>query len=190
MGRNSGGNRDSGRGNRLMQSVFKSERSIRMNKFETLIAFDAKGKVLFSKKGEQYEVSGLSNNELRALNNAIVTHNHPRSLGERGVRAIGNSFGDVDLSTAIANNVREIRAVTPTYTFSMKRPKGGWGVSVEKFRETHKKVNREVRAEFERYLWNQGYSDEAIARVETRHYHEVNKRLAKLFGWNYSKRRG
>lgn len=45
---------------------------------------------------------------------------------------IGNSFSLHDIEIAIKHNVREIRAVTPTYTYSISRPSRGWGITADK----------------------------------------------------------
>lgn len=189
MGRNSGGNRGGGRVNRLMQSVLSAERSIRMNRYESIIGIDDGGNILLKKRGGKTGVY-VDISEGKKLKDAVITHNHPRALGKSGILAIGNSFSGEDLHLAVYYNAREIRAVTPTYTFSMKRPKGGWGVSPDKVIKEQRRISNEVRTEYMKYVLERKLSVTAADRAEVMHFHEVNKRLAKLFGWNYSKRRG
>lgn len=122
--------------------------------------------------------------------NSILTHNHPRSLGATGIRRIGNSFSVQDIVSAVNVNAREIRAVTPTYTFSVKRPKGGWGGSAKQVGDAFMKAHKEVQSEMHAYLNKTGWSDDSIARAETTHYHRVMQKMAKKYGWSYSKKRG
>lgn len=120
--------------------------------------------------------------------NSILTHNHPRSLGTNGIRRIGNSFSSDDIRSAIKVNAKEMRAVTPTYTFSVKRPKGGWGVSADVASKAFADANRTVSKQGHSYLTKTGWNESNIARAEVTHFHKVMKILAKKYGWDYSKK--
>ena len=85
--------------------------------------------ILTAKGGEDW--SHVDN--AKVPSDAIITHNHPSSLGASGIMSIGQSFSGNDIASAIELNLKEVRAVTPRYTFSLKRPKGGWGISVDEF---------------------------------------------------------
>ena len=110
---------------RMSKNILGKEREIRKNKDESLHVFTASGNPVIQIQGKG---AAVRFNAKDVPQNSILTHNHPRALGKTGMRAIGNSFSIDDIRTAVATNAKEIRAVTPTYTFSMKRPKGGWGV--------------------------------------------------------------
>lgn len=163
------------------------EERYRNNKDETLHVFDSKGNFIKSVDGKGAEV------RLKGVAipiNSIITHNHPRSIGSKGIMRIGNSFSKADIVSAIYFDVAEIRAKTPTYTFSLKRPKEGWGVTVKQvksaFTRTYKKV---YRANVD-YLQKRGYNETNNQRASVTTFHDVVKELAKKYGWNYSKKKG
>lgn len=186
MAKTSGGVRGNSHSEKLRKALKTTEGSIRRNKYESAVAYDSKGKVLLNKRGQRFSVS-FDESEVAKMKDSIFTHNHPRSLGKRGMAAIGNSFSNEDIITMVTSNMKEMRAVTPTYTFSMRRPKGGWGVSVSELKASVRKISKEVTSEFTNRL-NKGTT--TPLKASTVHYHEVNKRLAKKYGWEYSKRRG
>lgn len=121
-----------------------------------------------------------------------MTHNHPSGWAypENSVRRIGNSFSEDDILMAVRCDLAEMRAVTPNYTFVLKRPKKGWGVTLEDFHQVYKSVNKLIREEGDAYVDKMGSSESSCDRAGIVHFHKVNKRLAKRFGWEYSKRRG
>ena len=84
------------------------------------------------------------------MKDCIFTHNHPRGWQEpeKSLGRIGNSFSPADMYLAIAHNVSEMRAVTPNYTFAMKRPEEGWGITISKFEKLVNRENNKLRAEF------------------------------------------
>lgn len=169
---------------KMRDNILGKEREIRNNKDESLHVFSSKGDLLLSLQGKGASV--IINTKLPE--NAIHTHNHPRSIGESGIRRIGNSFSAEDLMTAVKSNAREIRAVTPTYTFSIKRPKGGWNATPQQVRQAYQKYDVRTQDEFTRYLNKRGWSKTALDRANTLHWHRVNQLVAKEFGWNYTKK--
>lgn len=119
-----------GRNTVLSRKVIKIEEEIRMNKsFETAVLVNSDGDILIDKRGKSTSVE-FTQNECLMMKNGILTHNHPLGwrYNENELGRIGNSFSKADLSMAIAHDLAEIRAVTPLYTFSMKRPDKGWGI--------------------------------------------------------------
>ena len=173
---------------RLMrENILGTERSIRRKKDEELHVFDSKGNFVKSFQGKGNKVQNI----VDLPKNSIITHNHPRALGKKGVMAIGNSFSLDDIKTAIWHNAKEIRAVTTTYTFSIKRPaKGYWGVSPREVQQAFREIEREVTGDRQRYIAKRNYGNSQLDRATITHYHEINKRLAKRFGWSYTKKRG
>ena len=92
---------------------------------------------------------------------------------------------------AVSSNAKEMRAVTPTYTFSIKRPaKGYWGVTPREVQQAFREIEREVTGDRQRYIAKRNYGNSQLDRATITHYHEINKRLAKRFGWSYTKKRG
>lgn len=185
--RASAGETEKGYTRLMRENILSTERSIRRKKDEELHVFDSKGNFVKSFQGEGAGVNGVSISSIPE--NSILTHNHPRALGRKGVYSIGNSFSADDVNTAVTFNAKEIRAVTPTYTFSIKRPKNGWGASPAEATRAFNKIYDEVSREFGSYVSRRSYSYSAVSRAETRHFHEINKRLAKRFGWIYTKKK-
>ena len=169
----------------MRKAILGKENEIRKSKDEVLYAFSPRGEVRYVMQGNGAKVEGNPNN---IPENSIIIHNHPRSLGASGILRIGNSFSATDLMTAVRRNAKEMRAVTPTYTFSMKRPKGGWKATPEEVRSAFNRIHWQTQDEFIRYVGKRGNSEAAIRRATVMHYHRVNQRLAKEFGWNYTKK--
>ena len=202
MGRNSGsvnpgngngisqarrGTTEQGYTAKMVKNIVGMEQRYRNNKDETLHAFSSSGDIVisFAGKGEQVTFDW---DKIPA--NSILTHNHPRAIGQTGIRAIGNSFSVQDIASAVSVNAKEMRAVTPTYTFSVKRPKGGWGGSAKEIVADYNKAHQQVYKEMNNYLGKQGYSEASIARAESTHFHKVMQKMSKKYGWDYTKKRG
>lgn len=202
MGRNSGGVASGNKGgssgvskgatekgytSKMVKNILGMEQKYRSNKDETLHVFSPSGNIIrsFGGKGAKAE---YDKNKIPA--GSILTHNHPLSLGQTGIRSIGNSFSVQDIYSAVNVNAREIRAVTPRYTFSVKRPKGGWGGSAKSVGEAFQKASSEVRSELTSYLKKTDWSDASVARAEVTHFHKVMQKMAKKYGWDYSKKKG
>lgn len=170
---------------KMVKNIVGMEQKYRRNKDETLHVFNSKGDIVSSIGGKGAHVVFDPKN---IPANSILTHNHPRALGQSGIRRIGNSFSSEDIMSAIKVNAKEMRAVTPTYTFSIKRPKGGWGVSVAEVTKAFANANRTVSKQGRNYLDQTKWQESNIARAEVTHFHKVMKILAKKYGWDYSKK--
>lgn len=174
---------------KMIRNIVGLESRIRGNKDESLHFFDSKGNKVLDIQGKGAGVEWSPHKD-KIPKNAIVTHNHPRSIGKTGIEAIGNSFSPQDIITALKNDAKEIRAVTPTYTFSMKRPKGGWGISVEDFVKSFNTSHSKTLTNNTRYLQDRNYGNQQLIRASTTHYHTVMKDLAKKHKWIYTKTKG
>lgn len=201
MGRNSGGVSGSGAGKvkankgatetgytaKMVKNIVGIEQKYRNNKDETLHVFTPTGDIVtsFGGKGAKVVFDGS-----KVPQDAILTHNHPRSIGKTGIKSIGNSFSVHDIASAVRCNAKEMRAVTPTYTFSIKRPKGGWGGDYKSIVKEFNKVSNKVFKNNSDYVYKQGYSQSAADRAEVTHFHLVMKVMSKKYGWEYSKKKG
>jgi hypothetical protein len=165
----------------LYEKINQIESNIRKNKFETGVAIDEKGNIIINKRGQQYSIS-FTNEEIAKIKNTIFTHNHPSGLQyeDKSIRRTGNSFSWEDINLAIKSNVKEIRAVTPVLTFSMKRPANGWP-DLEKAKALFISQNATVKNNYMKYVEKLNYSEQAIARAETMHFHTVWKEWVKSF---------
>lgn len=182
MAKTSGGNRG---GSNSAKALAIFENKIRSQKFESAAVIDSRGRTLFSKGGGKNYVS-FSRDEIRKMENNIITHNHPG--GNTNRYRIGSSFSFEDLAMAASANASQIRAVAGKITFSMKRPKKGWGATPKTIQKVYNQANINMAKKLQRYIDNyRGNPDIAIQRANTLHYHLVSKEVAKVLRWNYSK---
>ena len=171
---------------KLYNKITNTENEIRLNKsFETGVLFDRNGNVVIDKRGAKYIVA-FTDEECAKMKDCVFTHNHPRGWQEpeKSLGRIGNSFSPADMYLAIAHNVSEMRAVTPNYTFAMKRPEEGWGITISKFEKLVNRENNKLRAEFTARINNNTLSPTMASVV---HYHILWKRISEKMGWNYTK---
>ncbi|MGL4519319.1 MAG: hypothetical protein ACRCUJ_06505 [Phocaeicola sp.] len=176
----------------LNEKLVSTENEIRKNaKFETAVAFDAEGNVVIDKRGAATSV-GFTREECALMKDCVLTHNHPLGwMAKEGTLGrIGNSFSKEDVFLAISKNVAEIRAVTPTYTFVMKRPENGWPIAIHDAEREYQRLNREIKKEMDTAVSKtKTYREEDITcqRASALHYHLIWKRFAKANGIDYSK---
>lgn len=171
---------------KLYNKITNTENEIRLNKsFETGVLFDRNGNVVIDKRGAKYSVA-FTDEECAKMKDCVFTHNHPRGWQEpeKSLGRIGNSFSPADMYLVIAHNVSEMRAVTPNYTFAMKRPEEGWGITISKFEKLVNRENNKLRAEFTARINNNTLSPTMASVV---HYHILWKRISEKMGWNYTK---
>ena len=171
---------------KLYNKITNTENEIRLNKsFETGVLFDRNGNVVIDKRGAKYSVA-FTDEECAKMKDCVFTHNHPRGWQEpeKSLGRIGNSFSPADMYLAIAHNVSEMRAVTPNYTFAMKRPEEGWGITISKFEKLVNRENNKLRVEFTARINNNTLSPTMASVV---HYHILWKRISGKMGWNYTK---
>ena len=156
---------------KLYNKITNTENEIRLNKsFETGVLFDRNGNVVIDKRGAKYSVA-FTDEECAKMKDCVFTHNHPRGWQEpeKSLGRIGNSFSPADMYLAIAHNVSEMRAVTPNYTFAMKRPEEGWGITISKFEKLVNRENNKLRVEFTARINNNTLSP-TMASVVHHHY--------------------
>jgi hypothetical protein len=184
---------------------------------ENIMIVDSHGKVTFdSSKNPHFRHTRTSVNAdqigqqqlAAAAKDSIVTHSHPNRPRQGLAGAIGNTLSSADILSATRWNAKEIRATTPTYTYSMKRPKGGWGASSEQIRTAigstgkffygadgkfHQRGGSGIHGEMGRkmvdYVNKHGTSDAMQTRMNTVYQHQAMKEIAKRFGWNYTRKK-
>jgi hypothetical protein len=157
----------------LSRSVLKAESEIKNQTNETVVIFNDDGSVAFRKDGTRMGVTY----DGRKSTDKVMTHNHP------GPDA---PFSSSDLRDAVKFNQKEVRAVSRNYTYSMKRPQGGWGsVKPDAVMRTYSTIKRQVAKEWDSRI----SSASSGAGVRTEYFKsqiEVQRRLAKKFGWDFS----
>ena len=172
----------------LTKVVSDIEADIRMNKrYETGVCVDLKGNVIIDKRGG-YQSITFTAEECAMMKDCIFTHNHPSgwSYPENDICRIGNSFSWQDMALCVYHDLIEIRAVTPNYTFSMKRPSGGWNVTPGEIQKDFDAVSNELHKEFTRRINNGTLT---IGQTTATHLHILWKQLAKKYGWEYKKQK-
>lgn len=105
-----------------------TEAKIRKLKTERIYAYNKDGKeIAHSQTGKAHSTQLPFGYNYK---DAIITHNHPnRGIGDTIAGRVGTILSGADIFTTIAHNASEIRAVTKNYTYSLKRPSKGWGLS-------------------------------------------------------------
>lgn len=78
--------------------------------YEVANVFNTKGDLLLT-KGGVYDSVSFDKEELKLLDDAIVTHNHP----------MGTTLSPQDIYMAVEHNIQEVRAVTDKYVYSLRR---------------------------------------------------------------------
>lgn len=173
---------------KVCMTVTQIENEIRMNKdYETGICIDKHGNILIDKRGEKRSVS-FTKEEGAKMKNCIFTHNHPGGwkYDNKNVMHIGNSFSVQDVTFAVYWDLAEIRAVTPTYTFSLKRPHEGWGQKAKEIVADYNTTNKRVHAQLSRMVYANQLTREQAGAL---HFHLVWKRLAQKYQWEYTKKK-
>lgn len=170
-------------------AVRNIERQIKNLTSEIAFAVDNKGRAIrISEGGDSMGTRIISS---RVPKNGIITHNHPQLVREYGngiAARIGNSFTWDDISVGIKHNAKEIRAVTPTYTYSISRPAKGWGITADRIQSAYtQKLNGRSNSAASYYRSNP--TQERYARANVVLSHQVIKDLARKYGWKYHKRR-
>ena len=179
-------------GNYVMEgeSVYKNiglkESLIRTENIEKAAIFDTKGNIIAELSGGRKRLI-IPEGEMPKLKDNIFSHNHPEgsSFPVGDMRRIGNSLSWSDIYTAITGNVREMRAVTPEYTFSIIRPDKGWP-DISTVKLVHSKINDETLDELTS-LVKKGVTTEN--KVNTVFFHLVNKKVFKYLNINYIKQK-
>ena len=157
----------------LARSVLKIENEIKGQKNETVVILNDDGTVAFRKDGSRM---GVTYDGRHAINK-VMTHNHPGP---------DVPFSSSDLRDAVKFNMKEIRAVSQNYTYSMKRPENGYGnVKPDSVMRTYGTIKRQVAKEYAPRF------DKTTGGAETRKLYfesqvEVQRRIAKKYGWEFS----
>ena len=183
-----GGATEEGYSAALKRSILSYEHKQRQEENEAMAWYDDDGNQLNRKQGKRNRVD-IGKADVPAPD-LIMTHNHPSALGERGYMRIGSSFSMDDMLIAMKYKAKEMRAVTPEYTFSFKRPKGGWGATQAAVRRAYERAIEQVTSEGQDYADRVGFSETVNNRYTVTFWHKINKIVAKEFGWNYTKKKG
>ena len=173
--------------------VNQLESKIRNRKTEKGYIVGANGEIIGesirgSRNAARFKVSDLVKSK-----DAIMTHNHPNAeMGGTLAARIGLPFSATDLERAVQYDQKEIRAVTPNYTYSIRRPKGGWGDK----REVMSQLRDHTRRRLENYnqYFNASYRKDANInetwdRANVGGQWSAWRQTAKALGWTITRKK-
>lgn len=189
MGRGHGATRGSGPGGGLARNLGRRESEIKGSANERMSIFDEKGNELF--RNDNGDATSVSFKEgIQFMKDNIYTHNHP-FVPDHPNASRFSSFSEGDWVAAVIYNVKEVRAVANGVTYSLKRPKTGWGM-VGKDKQgiigvAFSDAKRSVTARLKYYVMNyKGNRQKALDRADQVMSHMVNKMVAKKLGYEYT----
>lgn len=156
----------------LARSITFVENLLKGNDYESLGAFDDTGKLTYFQKGAKHYVMY----DGRAVADKIVTHNHPS----------GGSFSHQDIEGMVSNNMKEMRITAKEFTYSMKRPKGGWGATGKNAGAMAQHFHDKALATFKQQKTGNIAADRKLwIGLSTK----ATKQLAKYYGWDFTVRK-
>lgn len=178
---------------RAVITAFEAKR--RNNKIEYGMTVDKDGNIVKERKGTKRRVQWGSWDEIPK--DGILTHIHPidarygNNMG-RFYPSVGKSFSGADISVAIQGDLSEIRAVTPNYTFSMRRPKSGWNVAPSDFMRDYNSTRRRVMKDLMNYAskaTTRKESDERFGRLNILVEDRTMRELSRRYNFIYTRSR-
>ena len=113
---------------RALAAARRVEDAIRLDANETLVAFDRTGAEVLRKTGDAESVE-IEPSELRLLNGAVITHNHPGGAIDGPDALRGLSFSESDVRTAAWAQAAEVRVITAGWRYSLRPPPTGWNLN-------------------------------------------------------------
>lgn len=144
-------------GRHVYEKIEQFEAKIRNEANEHVYILDEKGAVIGEEVGAPDKV--VLEKYVRRVSDMILTHNHPT----------GKVFSEADFNFAMGNNLAEIRAVGPSKTYIMRRPKEGWSFDAKEsimkkvrqdwfneFRREYSTAGVERKRQLESILWERG----------------------------------
>lgn len=169
------------------------EKQRRNSRSEYGLTVDKDGNIVKERRGNYRAIRWYTSEIPR---DGILTHVHPVSKKMASMsnfaRSVGKSLSGGDIRTAISTNLKEIRAVTPNYTFSMRRPAGGWGVSAKDFYKDYDATWNRNLARLKAYADAGGdikTLNQRYGRLNVALDHQTMRELAKKYGFIYTKSR-
>jgi hypothetical protein len=178
MGGRAGGGASSGMGSgsrALERAMTARMNEIQHSATEHVSIFDKNGNEVF--RNDNGTENSVEFDE-QYLPNNISIHNHPK----------GHSFSAGDVAGTIDANGAEMRVIGRNgRVYSLKRPKGGWGMTGEQAYEEYNSRFWRNYSKGSKYKTSyKGDKKTAWGRVDATVAHTTMKQLAKEFGWKYT----
>ena len=164
-----------------IEKALKNERKrLLRQRSEVMSIIGKNGQILGSVEGTFGNVY-FDDEIAKKIKDNIITHNHPRSIGEKGLLGIGRSLSDDDMFTAIKCDARSIVAETQLYRYTATRYGNTWNVPAQELKKRYAEIHKELYNMYKKQL---NVGDRAIVLQ-----HLTMKRLSKEFGFIYSYKR-
>jgi hypothetical protein len=171
-------------------AVSRIEDKDRHLKTERVTVVDKNGKILARSQSGSYKKTGIPAGNYK---DCVITHNHPNQY--RGIKQTtdaGSSLSGADVVAAIRLNASEIRAVASGFTYSLRRPKGGWNADPAKISREWQHEWNKSSPDARKYMSSGKNTEDKVRRSQranTMGSHQVTRELAKKYGWEYTRRR-
>lgn len=113
-------------------NMFRTEKILVGNQYETAVIYNSDGSLAFKKKGDANSVF-FSKQELNKMKGKIITHNHPK----------GGCFSPEDIALLRQTGAAEIRAATKNGTFVINPP-DVWSDEISSFKRLDEMYNKYI----------------------------------------------
>lgn len=157
------------------EKLYRDERILAGNRYETAIVYDADGNVVFKKKGTADEVK-FTAEECKKMKGCVVTHNHPN----------GGGFSGADIYFAKKYKITEMRACEGRGAFVIKPPKK-WPAEFTSADAVDKAINSiyaNVGSKYRDIAAQNGISPIAYLNdIEIETFEEFSKKYGFEFRW-------
>lgn len=157
------------------QQLYRDERIISGNNYETALVYDKDGNRIFRKKGKADSV-GFTSSEIRKMKNCVVTHNHPK----------GSGFSAEDILSLRSTHATEMRACTNNGVFIIRQPTT-WPVELKNLKTMKKaiiEVYDDVGMQYREIAAREGESIyKYLNQIEIRTFEEFSKKYGFEFKW-------
>ncbi len=152
------------------KSLSDVENRIRTQNFESAALY-IDGKQVFFKDGEASRVS-FTFEEAKLMRDGVLTHNHPG----------GRSFSPADFRIFNNTKMKEIRAVSREWNYSLTNNRGN--INEARLNKIMKDADKVVRTRFGRLVDN---DEMTVEFANANHHHEVNLIVAAKTGFTYKR---
>ena len=184
------------------KTVLAEEERIKDNDFETAVIVNKDGDVVGRATGSGSLVSGAdivrAAGGIQGLKDAVLIHNHPgngqrEAFGNTLAVRVGSPLSPQDIFYASFANVAEMRATTPNYIYSVRRPAGGWPnlSTSEAIRNATERAGRRRAYQLYDFVNSQGdtLGKQRGSRAELLSQWETIQAMAKAMGTTVTRRR-
>jgi NAD+--asparagine ADP-ribosyltransferase len=148
------------------------EGSIKSNKSESAAVYVNGNQILF-KDGKKNYVQ-FTTAEVQAMKGGVLTHNHPS----------GTSFSDADVALISKHKLKEIRAVSTQYTYSLSGK--GNGTSAADAIKMYNSESMRIIPIFRQKIMK---GEMTVEEATKTHAHEILSTIAPKLGYKYKRTR-